>query len=226
MSKIPADFGDTAKKLFADLGSMFSKDKDPLDDLAKFAKKDIDPKKVRTNVEALQEFAKLESLGAVKVNLTSFTENLLKSIPALETAIMGGVVGKGWGASGTKIKGLASPDIKFEEASINISKLRASLGIKSDKPIAAAVPPGEVPPPPATEVDGIESSNKESGNILWSEKLTKSIDGLTTALMAMGGGDVVNAPTNITNSTVRNTSTSLIKTQPSANVVALASAAF
>ena len=41
MSKIPADFGDTAKKLFADFGSIFSKDKDPMDELAKFAKKDI-----------------------------------------------------------------------------------------------------------------------------------------------------------------------------------------
>ncbi|MGB1975988.1 MAG: hypothetical protein ACPHQD_18335, partial [Vibrio toranzoniae] len=55
-------------------------------------------------------------------------EDMLQAIPAIETAVNGGTVGEGWISSGTKIKGLASPDIKFDEAVENIKKIRVLIG--------------------------------------------------------------------------------------------------
>jgi hypothetical protein len=177
---LPDSFGDSIKSLMSGIGGIFTKDKDPMLELEKFAKRDIDPTKVKKNVEALQEFAKLGNMNKARVSVARFTADLLKSIPALEVAIMGGTIGEGWISSGTKLKGLASAEIGFREAAANIQVLRASLGMETSKP---------------QTVQGQENSD---GDKLWNEKLTKSIDALTVAMLGAsgGGGSVaVNAPT-------------------------------
>lgn len=74
----------------------------------------------------------LERISSLKLDgdymsLNEFAEDMLKSVPAIETALMGGTVGKGWVSSGTKIKGLASPDVDFEKAAANIKLIQAAL---------------------------------------------------------------------------------------------------
>ena len=82
---------------------------------------------------ALDQLAEgLERISSLKLDgdymsLNDFAEDMLKSVPAIETALMGGTVGEGWISSGTKIKGLASPDVDFEKAATNIKLIQAAL---------------------------------------------------------------------------------------------------
>jgi hypothetical protein len=89
---------------------------------------------------ALSKISGLNFNGS-DLNIADMAEDLLKSIPAIETAINGGTVGEGWISSGTKIKGLASGDIKFDEAAKNITLLRESLGLA---PVVQAAPTADV----------------------------------------------------------------------------------
>jgi hypothetical protein len=100
---------------------------------------------------ALSKISGLNFQGS-KLGISAMAEDLLKSIPAIETAINGGTVGEGWISSGTKIKGLASGDIKFDEAAKNITLLRESLGVQtaitpapSADVASAVVPPAQSP---------------------------------------------------------------------------------
>jgi hypothetical protein len=100
---------------------------------------------------ALSKISGLNFQGT-KLGISEMAEDLLKSIPAIETAINGGTVGEGWISSGTKIKGLASGDIKFDEAAKNITLLRESLGVQtaitpapSADVASAVVPPAQSP---------------------------------------------------------------------------------
>jgi len=65
------------------------------------------------------------------MSLTDFADDMLKAVPAIETALMGGTVGEGWISSGTKIKGLASPDIDFDQASQNIKLIMDAMKVDS-----------------------------------------------------------------------------------------------
>ena len=80
---------------------------------------------------ALSKISGLNFQGS-ELGISEMAEDLLKSIPAIETAINGGTVGEGWISSGTQIKGLASGDIKFEDAATNIKLLRESLGLTAE----------------------------------------------------------------------------------------------
>ena len=75
---------------------------------------------------ALKKLDALKFDGS-KIKMTAFAEDLMNAIPAIETAIMGGTVGEGWISSGTKIKGLASPDVNFEQATKRIRDLQMAL---------------------------------------------------------------------------------------------------
>lgn len=68
------------------------------------------------------------SFDGAGFNIKELTDDLMNSIPALELAIQGGVVGEGFFSSGTEIKGLASPDIDYEAAVARIQSLREALG--------------------------------------------------------------------------------------------------
>lgn len=76
---------------------------------------------------SLEKISKLKFEGG-GMGLQELAEDMLQAIPAIETAVNGGTVGEGWISSGTKIKGLASPDIKFDEAVENIKKIRVLIG--------------------------------------------------------------------------------------------------
>ena len=89
---------------------------------------------------ALGKLSGLKFSGS-KLGITEMAEDLLNAIPAIETAINGGTVGEGWISEGTKIKGLASGDIKFDEAAKNITLLRESLGLA---PVVQAAPTVDV----------------------------------------------------------------------------------
>jgi len=88
---------------------------------------------------ALGKLGGLKFSGS-KLGITEMAEDLLNAIPAIETAINGGTVGEGWISSGTKIKGLASGDIKFEDAATNIKLLRESLGLTAEVQPAPITP--------------------------------------------------------------------------------------
>lgn len=84
------------------------------------------------------------------LNLEDMAEDLMKSVPVLESAIMGGKIKGGifpWSDDDVEFKGLASGDIKYEEAIKRIAELRQSLGFNtgtSNAPgsaQAAATPP-------------------------------------------------------------------------------------
>jgi hypothetical protein len=94
--------------------------------------------------DGLDKLAKLKFDGS-KLNIEEFAKDLMKSIPALEIAIMGGTVGKGWFASGTKIAGLANNKNKWEEAATNITLLKQALA-KIEESVGVSAPP---PPTPA-----------------------------------------------------------------------------
>jgi len=76
---------------------------------------------------SLEKISKLKFEGG-GMGLKDLAEDMLYAIPSIETAINGGTVGAGMIFSGTKIKGLASPDIKFDEAVENIKKVRVMIG--------------------------------------------------------------------------------------------------
>ena len=88
---------------------------------------------------ALGKLGGLKFSGS-KLGITEMAEDLLSAIPAIETAINGGTVGEGWISKGTKIKGLASGDIKFEDAATNIKLLRESLGLTAEVQPAPITP--------------------------------------------------------------------------------------
>jgi len=71
------------------------------------------------------------------LGLTEFANDLAESVPIIETAIMGSQ-GKdlSWWPfyKGVQLKGLASPDINFDEASSNIANLRGAMGLESTMP--------------------------------------------------------------------------------------------
>lgn len=75
---------------------------------------------------SLDKLAKLKFDGA-RLRMKELADDLMNSVPALEIAVNGGVVGEGWITSGTQIKGLASPDIMYEEAARNIRMIREAL---------------------------------------------------------------------------------------------------
>ena len=73
---------------------------------------------------------KLDTLNEIHKprNFISFAEDLAESVPVIEAAIMGGTIEKFGLFNDVDFKGLASPDIKYAEATENILALRNALG--------------------------------------------------------------------------------------------------
>ena len=65
-----------------------------------------------------------------KINITKFAEDLKESIPVIEAAIMGSEKVK-WFGSNIKLRGLASTEIKWDEAATNMKILREALGVQA-----------------------------------------------------------------------------------------------
>lgn len=106
------------------------------------------------------------------LGLQEFAEDLVQSIPAIEKAIMGGRIEGGWFGDDVEFKGLASPDINFEDAIRNITRLREALGaqaapsapaVQSTQPVAqTAVPTSTgagVSGQPSPEVEVVDAGD-------------------------------------------------------------------
>ena len=77
--------------------------------------------------EGLDKMAGLKFDGS-EINIKEFAEDLKNSIPVIEAAIMGSEEGL---LFKTKLKGLASTEIKWDEAAKNIKTLREALGVQA-----------------------------------------------------------------------------------------------
>ena len=102
----------------------------PIEEMVAIADKADDLERGATALEkigdALNNIAGLRFDGS-SLNIKDFAQDLMESIPAIETAIMGGTVGAGFLSSGTQIKGLASADIDFESATKRLGELRNAM---------------------------------------------------------------------------------------------------
>ena len=95
----------------------FSGDKNPITQAMEIAE---NADELTKGANALGSIAdNLNKFGAINFDgknfgITEFTEDLLKSVPAIEKAIMGGKIN--WGPWNTKLKGLASNEIDYTKA--------------------------------------------------------------------------------------------------------------
>ena len=76
----------------------------------------------------------IEKLGQLQfdgssINMKEFAEDLAASVPVIEKAIMGGIIEKFGPFNDIEFKGLASPDINYDDAISNITALRSALGV-------------------------------------------------------------------------------------------------
>lgn len=123
---------------------------------------------------SLSQMSSLEFSGS-NIDIKDFVEKLEDSMPKIERIIMGG----------KKFKGLASPEIKFKEASDNISRLFSALGVTKAAPTEAPITP----------------SGGQSAKNMTVENLRVQVANIMDQRNAPGGGDtnVVNAPVSSVN---------------------------
>ena len=113
--------------------NFFTGGKSPIEQMLGVADREADLNKGADALDRIR--GALTSLSSLKfdggdLGIEKFAEDLLKSIPLIETAIMGGKIDGGilpW-ADDIEFKGLASGDIKYAEAVKNIESLRKALG--------------------------------------------------------------------------------------------------
>ena len=100
---------------------------------------------------------------------------------------MGGKIKGGMFSSDIKYKGLASAEIKWDDAAKNIRTIQAAL--KLDAP--------DISVPEVSSTTSVDISEATTGIF---ESLKGSIDDLSVAIAAIpSGGNIVNAPTNVRN---------------------------
>ena len=126
--------------------NFFTGGKSPIEQMLGVADREADLNKGADALDRIR--GALTSLSSLKfdggdLGIEKFAEDLLKSIPLIETAIMGGKIDGGilpW-ADDIEFKGLASGDIKYAEAVKNIESLRKALGADvGSSPAASSVP--------------------------------------------------------------------------------------
>jgi hypothetical protein len=109
----------------------------PIEQMMTIADKSEQLNKGADSLERIQ--GALSGLSAIKfdgadLGLEEMAEDLMRAVPIIESAIMGGTIKGGifpWSADDVDFKGLASSDIKFDEAMLNIEGLRDALGVSS-----------------------------------------------------------------------------------------------
>ena len=70
--------------------------------------------------------------------MEDFAEDLVNAVPVIEAAIMGGTIDKFGPFNDIDFKGLASPDIDFQQAATNINMIQDALNGISNVNAAAA----------------------------------------------------------------------------------------
>ena len=184
MSKISVGkgFGESVSNLLKGVGNWFSSEEDmnPMEAFEKFSGKKFDANSVKKNISALEEFANFKYDGK-NSGWRAFAADLVATVPVIEAAVAGSEKFKFLGRN-IKFKGLASPDIDFETAKININKLKTALKVET---VSASTddPLGENDLKPTT-----------------TDSLMESINALTAQIALIPvGGNTVNAPTTVKN---------------------------
>ena len=189
--------GDLLSGIAKGLSSFFGREEkvQPLEALQKFAEKMIDVATVENNVKALHAFAQLGLGYKQNTGMQKYIQDMGKMLPQVEALVNGApatgvsILGKRIGKA--ELKGLASPDIKFEEAVTNIEKLKAMINMDmSGMPDESG---GSSAPSPDQQTAMAKT------DVLWAESLQKSIDGLAQTIANVNTGGNVSAPTNVTN---------------------------
>lgn len=85
-------------------------------------------------LDDLERLGKINIQNRLGMNIKSFAKNLAESMPNLETALYGGVIGEGLMSSGTRIRGLANGGQDFQLAvdALNKLTLAAKGGLDND----------------------------------------------------------------------------------------------
>ena len=128
----------------------------PIDQMMRVADNE---EKLNKGADALDRIrGALGSLSALNfdgsdLGLQEFAEDLVKAVPAIEKAIMGGKIEGGFFfGDDVEFKGLASPDIDFESAIARMAALRTALGaasagagqpVQSTQPVAQTAVPAD-----------------------------------------------------------------------------------
>ena len=136
--------------------------------------------------ESLSKIGNLNFNGN-KIKIKEFAKDLIESIPAIEAAIMGGKIESGWWSSDIVYKGLASQDIKWNEAAQNIDLLMQSLN-------------------PQTSINAQRTAQMQQAS------LQNSVNGMGGGQSVITNMPVSNVSTNQSNTTV--TSTPLVHQSP------------
>ena len=157
------NFAASLKNLGASILDFFSGKESPIDSIMKVADKaddlDLGTSAISKLADALEKISGFRFDGK-RLGLEELAQDLLKSIPAIETAINGGVVGEGWFSSGQTIKGLSSGDIKFEEAARSMRLLKEATVEFREAQMAMSMP--AVGPPNVTNVTNNTSTSPTS----------------------------------------------------------------
>lgn len=184
MSKISVGkgFGESVSNLLKGVGNWFSskEDMNPMEAFEKFSGKKFDANSVKKNISALEEFANFK-YDRKNNGWRAFAADLVATVPVIEGAVAGSEKVR-FLRRNIKFKGLASPDIDFETAKININKLKTALKVET---VSASTddPLGENDLKPTT-----------------TDSLMESINALTAQIALIPvGGNTVNAPTNVKN---------------------------
>jgi len=184
MSKISVGkgFGESVSNLLKGVGNWFSSEEDmnPMEAFEKFSGKKFDAKSVKKNISALEEFANFKYDGK-NSGWRAFAADLVATVPVIEGAVAGSEKVR-FLRRNIKFKGLASPDIDFETAKININKLKTALKVQT---VSASTddPLGE---------NDLKPTSTDS--------LMESINALTAQIALIPvGGNTVNAPNIVKN---------------------------
>ena len=125
------ELGASLKQVGTSILNFLSGKESPVEEMLRLAEKDeelLNASIALTRLSsALAEISRLQFDGK-NLNMKEFAEDLAESVPVIESAIMGGTIEKFGLFNDIDFKGLASPDIKFAEATENILKLRSALG--------------------------------------------------------------------------------------------------
>jgi len=184
MSKISVGkgFGESVSNLLKGVGNWFSSEEDmnPMEAFEKFSGKKFDANSVKKNISALEEFANFKYDGK-NSGWRAFAADLVATVPVIEGAVAGSEKVR-FLRRNIKFKGLASPDIDFETAKININKLKTALKVQT---VSASTddPLGE---------NDLKPTSTDS--------LMESINALTAQIALIPvGGNTVNAPNIVKN---------------------------
>ena len=187
MSKISVGegFGESVSNLLKGVGNWFSskEDMNPMEAFEKFSGKKFDAISVKNNISALEEFANFK-YDSKNSGWRAFAADLVATVPVIEGAVAGSEKVR-FLRRNIKFKGLASPDIDFETARININKLKKALKVETVSAVGAA---------------DDEAANGNDLKPTITDSLMESINALTAQIALIPvGGNTVNAPTNVKN---------------------------